>query len=122
MAYVMMEAGEQTIVVNQDTGQYFFVVEAVWQNFHKEMLDKGDWVDGNSFVLPAQGETFTDNSSDPSRQLVVGQDIKPNELIAKFVDLERNSGAMIAVRELDAESPRVIDKRRYKKLKLHFDS
>lgn len=122
MVLVMMEAGEQVIVVERCSGCYFFVDALIWKNFHAPDVIAEDWLEGCRFALPDAGESFTDNRTEPAQHPVVAETIQYQDLIAQFTDLERNSGAMIAVRELEAESPRVIDKRRYKKLKLCFDS
>ncbi len=116
MRLILMEAGAETIIVNCDSGEYFFVDKEVWAKFHKEALDANDWQNGKAFTLPAQGETYRDNMANPPADYVVGKHILPEELLARFIDPEKNLGAMIAMRNNDESALRILDKRRYKKL------
>ncbi len=121
MRLILMEAGPQVIIVNADSGQYFMLNVTVWQGFHQASIDSDAWQQGLNFILPKPGEQFSDNSVEPSIQKTMGDDVAAKELIARFIDLDRNSGAMIAKRDLGGELS-IIDKRRYKKLRDQYDT
>ncbi len=116
MLLLLMEAGSETIIVNRDTCEYFFMSEDRWKNFHAEAIAASDWENGHAFVLPVEGERFTDNAADPSKQCVVGENVQQDDLLARFLDVKKNRGSMIAVRDSDSDKPAITDKRRYKKL------
>ncbi|MDF1797507.1 MAG: hypothetical protein P1U63_13315 [Coxiellaceae bacterium] len=116
MQLVLMEAGTETIVVNCESGEYFFLDSLVWQQLHLESIDQSHWQRGHAFTLPALGETYRDNMAKPPADIEVGQQIMPKELLQKFIDPEKNPGAMIALRDSDQAALKIFDKRRYKKL------
>ncbi|MDF1761093.1 MAG: hypothetical protein P1U40_11210 [Coxiellaceae bacterium] len=116
MRLILMEAGSETIIVNADSGEYFFVDKNAWDKFHRETLDVADWKGGHAFTLPAPGETYRDNMANPPADYVVGKQIMPEELLARFIDPEKNLGAMIAIRNNEESALKIFDKRRYKRL------
>lgn len=119
MRLIMMEAGPQVIVVNADSGHYFIVNASIWQRFHNDAFDPTEWRQGCEFLLPKAGERFSDNSAEPTVKKTMGDDVTSEELIARFISQELNSGAMIAKRDAE-QGIAVLDKRRYKKLCEHY--
>lgn len=110
-----MEAGPQVIVVNANSGQYFMLDRTIWQHFHQDAVNEDVWQFGYEFLLPKAGEQFSDNTTEPTRQKVVGEGVTVMKLIARFISQDLNSGAMIARRDT-GQAVTVFDKRRYKKL------